>query len=408
MKRSPAGVAALLFLSNVLFAQRECKTAEYEQQYLMSHSLSGQGKLSIENYTVQYQSNTSSNPDYRTSYTSVITIPVVVHILYHTSGENISNEQIQSQIDVLNRDFRKRNSDTSNIPFGFKAFAADCEIEFKLAAVDPRARATSGIVRKYTPVAQWVMDDKIKYSAETGDDAWDSKNYLNIWIGNVHSLKGYSTFPGAPGEKDGIVLNTNSIGGRTLVHEAGHWLGLKHIWGDADCGDDMVDDTPKQRGFTPGCPSTVRITCSNAPLGNMYMNYMDFTNDACLNMFTYGQKQRMRSLFVPGGARYSILSSNAFGEATTDEIIQAETMPQWLQVKLYPNPSTTDITINFEYDARWKGKEILIANVTGQIELRLIISSNLQRINVSKLKPGFYFIKTEKNGEKVMQKFVKM
>ena len=107
--------------------------------------------------------------------------------------------------------------------------------------------------------------------------------------------------------------------GRTAVHEVGHWLGLKHLWGDADCGDDGVADTPKQETYTNGCPSGVRVSCNNAPYGDMYMDYMDFTNDACLVMFTKGQKQKMRALFEPGGARYSILSSNALGSPVSEQ-----------------------------------------------------------------------------------------
>ncbi|MDP9230449.1 MAG: M43 family zinc metalloprotease [Bacteroidota bacterium] len=405
------GIGIILLFTNYAIAQRACKAFEYEQQQVLKDPAVSKTIRAIEEFTQQQVSrhSSSSNSNNRTNQTAVIIIPVVIHILYHYSGENFSKSQIQSQIDVLNRDFRKRNADTVNTPAVFKSLAADCQVEFQLATVDPLGRATTGIIHQYTPVTEWIMEgDKIKLSSEMGSDAWDSKSYLNIWIGNLKQLLGYASFPGGPAEKDGIVLNTSTIGSRILVHEAGHWLNLKHTWGETECGDDFVDDTPKQRGFTPGCPAGIRISCGNAPQGDMYMNYMDFTNDACLNMFTYGQKERMRSLFLPGGARYSMLSSNGLGIPLIEEISLSETGPKWVHVNIYPNPTTSELSINFEYDTRWIGKEIFILNVMGQIVKSEAISSKVQKIDISGLKSGIYIIRAQKNGEKIIRKFVKM
>jgi hypothetical protein len=164
----------------------------------------------------------------------------VVHLLYNNAAQNISDAQIKSGIAALNRDFRKLNSDTASIPQAFKHLAADVEIEFHLATADPKGAATTGIVRKATGVPAWNMDDKIKLSAEGGDDAWDSRSYLNIWLGNTRRLLGYATPPGGEEHLDGLVINVTAFGtintsgpynlGRTAVHEAGHWLGLHHIW----------------------------------------------------------------------------------------------------------------------------------------------------------------------------------
>jgi pregnancy-associated plasma protein-A/type IX secretion system substrate protein len=412
------GIAALLAIGKIS-GQSVCSSFEYQQLQLKNDPGLIQRITEIEKFSLAHQDNINSySINARTTHTNVFKIPIVVHVLYHTSYENISDLKVKSQINALNRDFRKINSDTSKIPVAFKLLAADCEIEFELAKVDPKGRATNGIIHKYTPITSWNMDDKIKFSSEMGDDSWDSKTYLNIWVGNVRRLLGYSTFPGGAPEKDGIVMNLSAMGtlntaapynmGRTAVHEIGHWLGLKHLWGDTDCGDDLVNDTPKQSGFTTGCPISVRISCDNNPAGDMYMNYMDFTNDACLNMFTTGQKQRMRALFAVGGARHSILFSNALGTPSTEEIPLPDAPPKWLFVKLFPNPATSELTINLEYDPRWVGKEFIITNLLGQVAIKKTISSKITKIDISRLKPGLYFINATRNGEKLREKFVKI
>ena len=214
-----------------------------------------------------------------------------------------------------------------------------------------------------------------------GDNAWDSRYYLNIWVGNTRSLLGYSSVIGAPADKDGIVINTSAFGtlnmsgaydnGRTAVHEAGHWLGLKHIWGDALCGDDGIYDTPTQSGFTTSCPTGIRTSsCGSNPAGDMYMNYMDFTNDACLNLFTTGQKEHMRSLFDDGAPRYSLLLSKGLNAPWTEESLPEEAIPVVIapaQLKLYPNPTSSELVLDFEYDASWIGKEVKILNMNGVV-----------------------------------------
>ena len=415
MKTIALGIILFFLVSPSLFAQRECSTAEYEQQQFAADPTLINKKKSIESAILQPRSSAVGS---RTSHINIIKIPVVVHILYHTNAQAISDAQVQSQIDALNRDYRKLNKDALSIPARFAGFAADCQIEFALATRDPKGRSTSGVVRKYSPVTEWTMDDNIKLSSKMGDDAWDAASYLNIWVGNLHKLAGYASVLGGPLEKDGVVINSNAFGmintsapynmGRTAVHEVGHWLGLKHIWGDADCGDDGIYDTPQQRSFTTGCPTGIRITCGNAPDGDMYMNYMDFTNDACLLMFTNGQKEKMRNLFAAGGYRYSILSSKGLSEPIMDEIPVEQAGPQWLQVKIYPNPVTTELIIDVAYDERWVGKQIAVINMMGQVQLKKIIGTKIEKVDVSKLKPGIYFIRGNKDGEVMMQKFVKM
>src|SRR5688572_24874459 len=284
------------------------------QSILLLSVLTSAFFLNVSSQVLNGSASTVAAPD-------VIIIPVVVHIVYHTDEQNISNDQVRSQIKVLNEDFRKKNIDAAYIPAAFKNLAADARIEFRLATVDPSGFTTDGILRRSTDVTAFGLDDKIKSSVLGGADAWNRDQYLNLWIGNLSGgMVGYASVPGCAPEKDGVVIKYSAFGttfnvlapfnkGRTAVHEIGHWLGLRHIWGDTDCGDDKIDDTPPQAGPTRGCPSGVVATCSSGAAGNMYMNFMDFTNDECTNMFTEGQTNRMRELFNAGGARVALLRS---------------------------------------------------------------------------------------------------
>jgi hypothetical protein len=413
-------VSVCLFIALFATAQRECATVSYLQEQLQADPSLQSRIAAVEDFIYQRSPDIPASANGRTGGVSVIRIPVVVHVLYNSPAQNISDAQIKSQIDALNRDFRRNNPDSINTPQRFKSLAADTEIEFVLATADPSGRATTGIIRKQTSVKDWSMDDKIKFNAQGGDNAWDSRYYLNIWVGNMRTL-GYSSTPGAAADKDGVVITYTAFGtintsapynmGRTAVHEVGHWLGLKHIWGDTYCGDDMVDDTPRQGNFTPGCPSGFRSSCSNGTVGDMYMNYMDYTSDACINLFTNGQKSRMRSLFLPGGPRASLLQSkglsepwNSFEEpATSEEAPVAES-----KVKIYPNPAQSDITLDFGADQTWTGKELLIINTSGIAVQKLTITRGIQKVNIGQLKPGIYFVQGINGDVRMRMKIVKM
>ena len=412
----------LLFFVLSSSAQRECAT----QQYIQTLSTNTQTAKSIrdaETFSLR-MGTTGSGAANRLSAEFIIRIPVVIHVLYNEASQNISDAQIKSQIDALNRDFRRLNADSVNTPAAFKPFAADVQIEFVLATATPYGLATNGIVRKSTSVKSWTMDDKIKHTAQGGDDAWDSRYYLNIWVGNTRTLLGYASVIGAPADIDGIVINTTAFGtlnmsgaydkGRTAVHEIGHWLGLKHIWGDTFCGDDGIDDTPKQSGFTTGCPTGVRTSsCSAGAAGDMYMNYMDFTNDACLNLFTKGQRAHMRSLFDDGGPRYLLLFSKGLDNPWSSE----ETLPlpektpvveTPVLLKLYPNPVSASVTLDFGNDITWIGKELRILNISGMTLKTVKVDSKIQALTLSALKPGIYFVQGNNGSKKITQKLIKL
>ncbi len=402
-------VLVAFFFQNNVEAQKSCYSTDYRiEQILKDPALA----------TKLERLNNISSTGRGEGLDDVIRIPVIVHNLYHYPTQKITDVQVASQILVLNECFRRLSADSVNTPSYFKSRAADVKIEFQLATSDPRKRSTSGIVRKYSPVELWQGDDKVKYNNETGDDAWDPSSYLNIWVCNLDRVAGYSSVPGDDPRRDGIVIDLNAFGvtsgngfemGKTAVHEIGHWLGLKHIWGDVYCGDDGVDDTPKQAGYNIGCPGVVNVTCGNGPYGDMYMNYMDLTNDHCMNIFTIGQKNRMRTSFAPGGARNSILISKGLDRPLIQEIELPNADPKWLKAQLYPNPASTTMTLDLNYDQRWMGKTIYISNFAGQVVMNLTITSLSQSINISKLASGLYILAAKKDdGESIKMKIVKL
>lgn len=342
----------------------------------------------------------------------VIIIPVVVHVVFHTDNENISNEQVKSQLAVLNKDFRKKNADAATIPPAFRQLAADSRFEFRLATTDPSGLPTTGILRKYTSQPGFAANDLVKFSSSGGSDAWNSNDYLNIWVCNLSGgVMGYASTPGSDQLKDGVVIRYTAFGttanvaapfnkGRTTVHEIGHWLGLRHIWGDTDCGDDKIEDTPPQKGPTRGCPSGVVSTCTGAAAGSMYMNFMDFTNDECTNMFTQGQANRMRELFVQGGPRMALLSSEkAEGPAMEEQQSDFERMAG---MQISPNPAIHSIRIKIPSVVA--GVVAKIYNQFGQVVKTVLLNSDVADVAITDLKAGMYYVST---GSGRTLKFVK-
>ena len=301
------------------WSQRTCGTVQHEQMLMQADPHYAARRQAIDQFAQNYQYNPNN------AQRTVITIPVVVHVIYSNAAGNISQAQIQSEIDRLNLDYHKSNSDTANVPAVWKSLVADCNIQFCLAQRDPNGAATTGVVRKSTTVTSWSTNDAIKYSAQGGDDAWPASSYLNIWVGNLGGgLLGYAQFPGGAAATDGVVILNTGFGsngtaaapynlGRTATHEIGHWLNLIHIWGDdngACTGTDQVADTPNQGNSNYGCPTfPLTDNCTTTSPGTMFMNYMDYVDDACMYMFTNGQNTRIQANFANGGARASILNS---------------------------------------------------------------------------------------------------
>ena len=307
---------------------RKCASNEVLQQQLADDPARATALQQIENQTAAYilaqQKNGGNNMQ------ALVTIPVVFHVVYNTSAQNISDAKCIAQLNQLNLDFARMNSDAGNTPAAFAGLAVNTQIQFCLAQRDPSGNATTGIVHKSTTVTSFSSNDNVKRTANGGDNAWDATKYLNIWTCNLGGgLLGYAQFPGGSTSTDGVVVLYSSVGsmaspgtaspyhlGRTATHEVGHWLNLRHIWGDESAcnADDLVSDTPQQKAENYGCPSYPQTTqsggrCSAADPSSMFMNYMDYTDDACMNMFSSGQASRMQALFASSGARYSIMSS---------------------------------------------------------------------------------------------------
>ncbi|TXS48404.1 zinc metalloprotease [Streptomyces sp. uw30] len=282
---------------------RWCGAMEVHRRLLTVNPEYADNRALIENTAFGYETKRRE-----AARQGVIDVPVVVHVVHNTPEQNIDDAQILSQIDVLNQDFRAANPDVNQVPPVWRDLVADVRIQFHLAQTDPLGRTTNGITRSQTSNADWDTDDLVKFSLSGGRDAWPADVYLNVWVCRLRrGLLGYAQFPGGAASTDGVVITHTAFGtrgtaaapfhgGRTAVHEIGHWLNLRHIWGDDDegcSGSDFVADTPNQAGPNLGSPNFPSTTCGNAPNGDMFMNYMDYTDDAAMFMFTKGQAARM-------------------------------------------------------------------------------------------------------------------
>ena len=230
---------------------------------------------------------------------AIVVIDTVVHVVYSNASENISDAQIASQIEALTKDYRATNPDRSKVPTPWGGLVTDTRMSFKLVDV----------TRTATKVSGFTTDDAVKSAAGGGIAPVDTKTHLNLWVCPLTAgLLGYAQFPGGPPATDGVVINTEAFGtsgtatapfnlGRTATHEVGHYFNLRHIWGDTpDCsGGDGVADTPNCEGPNYGAPVWPSISCNNGPNGDMFVNYMDYVDDAAMFMFTAQQVLRMRT-----------------------------------------------------------------------------------------------------------------
>ncbi|TVT38465.1 zinc metalloprotease [Hymenobacter setariae] len=306
----------------------------------------------IPGYKPTMATKTRPTTGLRTTATTY-TLPIIVHVINNGEpvgvGSNISQAQVQSQLDVLNEDYRNRNTDGTLVPSAFQPLRSDMQVQFVPASIDPdgNVMAEPGIDRVDRNAKGWTAppygsSTSLSYIEGTIKPStyWDPNRYLNIWVLNLGGgLLGYAQFPdntaglgglsalGGSAATDGVVILYAAFGrvgtltapynkGRTLTHELGHWFGLRHIWGDDErltntcSGSDYADDTPNQAVQNYGCPTYPHVTCANDPNGDMFMDYMDYVDDACMQMFSASQKDRLQAIMAAGTPRRSILASS--------------------------------------------------------------------------------------------------
>ena len=398
---SIALILPLLF-GHTSFAQttrQRCSTVEYREQMLKTHPEIATIREKIEQEMQQWLLNNNKNPQPQ----AIVYVPVVVHVVYNTTAEDVPDQYINDQIYQLNLDYSKANFDWSSAtPAVFQSVSANCEIQFCLAIKDPTGATTTGIIHKQTTVTQFTSNDDVKFSANGGDDGWPSTQYLNLWVCNLQApLLGYGTPPGGPSNVDGVVLHYTTLPGppndpnynlgRTGTHEVGHWFNLEHINGDANCGNDLINDTPLQDALHFGVqvhPLHVN-NCAGTTNGEMFMNYMDYGDDVAIVMFTTGQKNRMKSCLNttrsgigPASLTKCVADLSVHGLLSSDNL------------SVFPNPSSGNFSLTLNLD-NISTADMIIRNAVGETILSKKVSFNSGKtieVKTDNIPDGMYFI----------------
>lgn len=409
-------ILSILLAAYTAYAQQRCHTDEYLKTLVGDDPAL---KQELEQAKSRLLQNDKLPRTTRQDGSAVYTIPVVVHIVYSSSVQNISDEQVYSQIEVLNEDYSRTNADASETPDAFADVAASPDIEFVLASYDENGMPTTGITRTETDITSWNLfaassadnwAEKVKDSEEGGVDGWDRDCYLNIWVCNLSSgILGFSSFPGfGLASRDGVVICYKYFGrdgsaippfdqGRTTTHELGHWLGLYHTWGDDDfaaepqcSGSDEMSDTPNQEDATYFCPSfPLTDNCTTTSPGVMFMNYMDYVDDDCMNMFTADQVNRM--LNTMENEREELATcTKAFVDIPSGQNQEVVTPD------VYPNPSS-DGFFTVHLNTQGQNNTFLqVISVEGQL-LQTVSSTAIQAseftLNLSTLAKGVYWLR---------------
>ena len=377
---------------------KRCGTNEYMARKMAEDPTL---KSRMEQDELMLQRLSEMNPNgRRADVNTVVTIPVIFHILYNNANQNISAARINDQINTLNKDYARLNADSNNTPAVWRPLAANTNIQFCAAQRDPSGNplAEPGITRVSVSVAGFdpILSDSVKYTTKGGDDAWSRNQYLNVWvcnfIGNSVDLLGISQFPNMAAATDGCCVLYSTVGGatthgtlhnynlgRTLTHEAGHWFGLHHVWGDDDdnlsglchsateCGgSDNVSDTPNQGVENYGAPAFPHIDCCSSTAtgdpvnGVMFMNYMDYVNDNAMNLFTAGQSTIMNN--VVNNVRSTIKNSNGCLVPSGIEDVNSF----MLDVTVFPNPSQGTLTVSGQL-YKYSDVTVTVSNALGEL-----------------------------------------
>jgi hypothetical protein len=419
MKVRLLSVAFLLFAFSNTASSQDYHPCGFEyflqNQHQHNHDIHGE----MDSWIAESRRNEGAFRD------DIYTIQVVFHIVYNQEVHNIPDEVIFDQMTVLNQDYRRLNPDANLTITEFLPVAADPKIQFELASLDPEGNPTNGIDRVFTNQFGFELDifsmentlDAVKASATGGADPWDPTKYLNIWVCNVldtgfgqifgisYPPQGTPNWPvGTPEpslEVSGVILHYTSVGpnnpqaqtdgypmndyGRTLTHEIGHYLGLRHTWGDAFFNGCSVDD-----GFadTPNCATSANFVCNfnvnscvdpNLDLPDMVENYMDYSGDQCQNIFTQEQVDLMR--WVLTNLRPTLIEGQFV--SVSEQVYNPS-------AKVFPNPASEQVTISF--DENYYGKELQLIDACGRIVHRQLIDGLQQEISLHQHPAGVYFV----------------
>jgi hypothetical protein len=409
-------VVLLLLAYTNSFAQIiRCSTNQVHDKHLAQNLLLQNNITQLAQQVAAYEALHANDKPTR----AIAKIPVVVHVLHNGqnvgSGPNISDAQINSQIQALNEDFRLKNADSLPTNHPFYGLVADAEIEFCLAARKPDNTPTTGIDRINIGVNSISYDDMENF--KKAQTIWDSKKYLNLWVCNltdVDPILGYASFPNEDPSLDGVAINYTYFGyvgnvsapydgGRTAVHEIGHYLGLFHIWGDQICGNDGIGDTPPAQDANYGCPTlphNVGACTGGSANGELFMNFLDYVDDDCMKCFTKGQKTRMKSVLAVSRAEL-ITSDKCTAWPTTINTIVKPT------IKIYPNPIHTFAEIHNNSAEPFITVSIL--GLDGKIISTNTIANNngLALLNMQQVQAGIYVLQIGSKNNVMVQKVIK-
>ncbi|MES2797589.1 MAG: M43 family zinc metalloprotease [Bacteroidota bacterium] len=433
MKRFKNRLNLLIFSVLVSFScfsqliERRCATAEIEKQRLQKNIEYSKKRTAFNQSINQYLVHKRASNSRKSAINELIRIPVVVHVIHNnltntiggSKNSNISAEQIKSQIEVLNEDYRKKPNSPG---FNSNPIGVDMDIEFFLAELDPDGNPTTGITRTFNEKSTFDPFNNDDQALLSELSYWPSDCYLNIWTTALsNNYLGFSQFPSAPNfdgldtesdEKvDGVYIDFKYFGrktgaisskyykfGRTTTHEIGHWLGLIHTWGDENCGDDYVDDTPESEGpnLTVVC-TELFSRCSGTRTRNMIENYLDYTVDSCMNVFTIGQKERVKAVFELSPRRKKLV-----------ECVTSLPESEQLDLQITPNPVTDYLKGNLLLKGTADAEIIVFDRIGNEIARQFFQDkrSFVFSIPIYDLPRGVYLIKAIAQGQTVTKRIL--